>query len=115
MLHIGGTATRITEQSEMIAKRPGLIKIYANLDYADTIDVSGTTVRRCIVCHPKLFILDADGTENASFNVPYGSTIFVNKYDKVAAGTILIHWDPYTDIMLARETGLVSLNDFIEV
>jgi DNA-directed RNA polymerase subunit beta' len=112
--HIGGTATRIIEQSEMIAKRPGVIKFSDNFDYADTIDESGTTVRRCMVRHSKLFILDADGTENASFNVPYGSTIFVNKDDKVEAGTILIQWDPYTDIILARETGLVSLKDFIE-
>ena len=26
----------------------------------------------------------------------------------------LIQWDPYTDIILARETGFVSLNDFVE-
>jgi len=112
--HIGGTATRIIEQSEMIAKRPGLVKFSANFDYADTVDESGTTVRRCMVRHSKLLILDDDGTENASFNVPYGSTIFVNDGDNIEAGSILIQWDPYTDIILARETGLVSLNDFIE-
>ena len=46
--------------------------------------------------------------------LPYGSTVFVNEGDEVNAGSILIQWDPYTDIILARETGLVSLNDFIE-
>ena len=112
--HIGGTATRIIEQSEMFAKRPGTVKFSDNYDFSDTIDEAGTKVRRCMVRHAKLFILDKDGNENASFNVPYGSTVFVNEGDDVPAKTTLIQWDPYTDIILARETGFVALKDFIE-
>ena len=55
--HIGGTATRIIEQSEMTTKRPGTVKFSDNYDFADTIDESGTKVRRCMVRHAKLFIL----------------------------------------------------------
>ena len=112
--HIGGTATRIIEQSEMITKRPGTVKFSENYDFADTIDESGTKVRRCMVRHAKLFILNKEGKENASFNIPYGSNVFVGEGDEIAANTTLIQWDPYTDIILARETGLVSLKDFIE-
>ena len=112
--HIGGTATRIIEQSEMITKRPGTVKFSENYDFADTVDESGTKVRRCMVRHAKLFIIDKEGKENASFNVPYGSNVFVGEGDEIAAKTTLIQWDPYTDIILARETGLVSLKDFIE-
>ena len=112
--HIGGTATRIIEQSEMVTKRPGTVKFSDNYDFADTIDEAGIKVRRCMVRHAKLFILNKDEVENASFNVPYGSTIFVNEGDEILAKTTLIQWDPYTDIILARETGLVSLKDFIE-
>ena len=112
--HIGGTATRIIEQSEMVSKRPGVVKFSDNYDSADTIDETGTKVTRCMVRHAKLFILDNDGTENATFNVPYGSTVFVKDGEKIKEKTILIKWDPYTDIILARETGVVSLNDFIE-
>jgi len=112
--HIGGTATRIIEKSEMTTKRPGTVKFSGNYDFADTIDESGTKVRRCMVRHAKLFIINKEGQENATFNVPYGSNVFVNDGDEIAAKTTLIQWDPYTDIILARETGLVSLNDFIE-
>ncbi|MEL0207988.1 MAG: DNA-directed RNA polymerase subunit beta' [Gammaproteobacteria bacterium] len=112
--HIGGTATRIIEQSEMVSKRPGVVKFSDNYDSADTIDETGTKVTRCMVRHAKLFILNSDGTENATFNVPYGSTIFVKDGEKIKEKTILIKWDPYTDIILARETGVVSLNDFVE-
>ena len=112
--HIGGTATRIIEKSEMTTKRPGTVKFSENYDFADTIDESGTKVRRCMVRHAKLFIINKDGQENASFNVPYGSNVFVGDGDEIAAKATLIQWDPYTDIILARETGLVSLKDFIE-
>ena len=112
--HIGGTATRIIEKSEMTTKRPGTVKFSDNYDFADTIDESGTKVRRCMVRHAKLFIINKEGKENASFNVPYGSNVFVGEGDEIAAKTTLIQWDPYTDIILARETGLVSLKDFIE-
>ena len=112
--HIGGTATRIIEQSEMVTKRPGLVKFSENYDSADTIDESGTEVTRCMVRNAKLFIMDKDGKENATFNVPYGSTVFVREGEQVPEKAPLIKWDPYTDIILARETGLVSLNDFIE-
>jgi len=112
--HIGGTATRIIEQSEMVTKRPGLVKFSENYDSADTIDESGTEVTRCMVRNAKLFIMDKDGKENATFNVPYGSTVFVKEGEQVPEKAPLIKWDPYTDIILARETGLVSLNDFIE-
>ena len=112
--HIGGTATRIIEQSEMVSKRPGVVKFSDNYDSADTVDETGTKVTRCMVRHAKLFILNDDGTENATFNVPYGSTVFVKDGEKIKEKTILIKWDPYTDIILARETGVVSLNDFVE-
>ena len=112
--HIGGTATRIIEQSEMTSKRPGTVKFSDNYDSADTVDETGTEVTRCMVRHAKLFILDDDGSENAAFNVPYGSTVFVKDGEKIIAQTILIKWDPYTDIILARETGLVALSDFVE-
>ena len=112
--HIGGTATRIIEQSEMVTKRPGKIKFSDNYDFAKTIDETGTRVTRCMVRHSKMLVLDDDGVENASFNIPYGSTVFVEDGEMVKAKTTLIKWDPYTDIILARETGYVSLSDFIE-
>ena len=34
--------------------------------------------------------------------------------ENVKPKTTLFQWDPYTDIILARETGIVRLKDFIE-
>ena len=112
--HIGGTATRIIEQSDMRSKRPGTVKFSENYDYADTIDEGGTKVRRCMARHSKIHIIDKNNEETAQFNAPYGANMFVSDGDEIKADQVLVQWDPYTDIILARETGTVILKDFIE-
>ena len=85
----------------MIAKRPGKVHFSDNYDSADTVDESGTMVTRCMVRHAKLFILDGNGEENASFNIPYGSTVFVKEdekskreycFDKMGIHTQTLFW-----------------------
>ena len=112
--HIGGTATRIIEQSDMRSKRPGTVKFSENYDYADTIDEGGTKVRRCMARHSKIHIMDKNNEETAQFNAPYGANMFVSDGAEIKADQVLVQWDPYTDIILARETGTVVLKDFIE-
>jgi len=112
--HIGGTASRVIEQSEMKNKRAGLISFSDNYDFAITKDESGTEVRRCMVRHAKLEIEQIDANSKAVFNIPYGATMLVEEGENVKPQTTLFQWDPYTDIILARETGIVRLKDFIE-
>ena len=54
--HIGGTASRGIEQSEMKNKRAGLVSFSDNYDFSITKDESGMEVRRCMVRHAKLEI-----------------------------------------------------------
>ena len=112
--HIGGTATRIIEQSEMHTKRAGVVKYSENLEVAEAKDESGILVTRCMVRHAKLSITNKEGRSATEYNVPYGANLNVGDGEKVEAGTILFQWDPYTDVILARQTGIVELKDFIE-
>ena len=112
--HIGGTATRIIEQSEMITQRAGIVKYSENLEVADAKDESGLVVSRCMVRHAKITIETKDKKSNSDFNVPYGANLNVLDGEKVSAGSVLFHWDPYTDVILARQSGIVELRDFIE-
>ncbi|MEC8689711.1 MAG: DNA-directed RNA polymerase subunit beta', partial [Candidatus Neomarinimicrobiota bacterium] len=112
--HIGGTATRIIEQSEMQTKRAGVVKYSENLEVADVKDSTGMTVTRCMVRHAKITITSNDGKVSSDYNVPYGANLNVGDGAKIEAGTILFQWDPYTDVILARQTGIVELKDFIE-
>jgi DNA-directed RNA polymerase subunit beta' len=111
--HIGGTATRIIEQSEMKTKRAGKVKYSENLEVAEAKDEAGVLVTRCMVRHAKLSVENNEG-KAAEYNVPYGANLNVGDGEKVDAGTSLFQWDPYTDVILARQTGLVALKDFIE-
>jgi DNA-directed RNA polymerase subunit beta' len=112
--HIGGTATRIIEQSEMKTKRAGKVKYSENLEVAEAKDEAGILVTRCMVRHAKLAVHNNEGKTAAEYNVPYGANLNVGDGDKVDAGASLFQWDPYTDVILARQTGIVELKDFIE-
>ena len=112
--HIGGTATRIIEQSEMHTKRAGVVKYSKNLEVAKAKDESGILVTRCMVRHAKITITAEDGRAPTEYNIPYGANLNVGDGEKVEAGTILFQWDPYTDVILARQTGTIELKDFIE-
>ena len=112
--HIGGTATRIIEQSEMKTNRAGTVKFSEDIEIANTKDEAGANVSRCMVRNGKVFIIDKNDEILTQYNVPYGSNVLVNQDEKVPVGKVLFQWDPYTDVILARQTGIISLKDFIE-
>ena len=112
--HIGGTATRIIEQSEMKTNRAGTVIFSEDIEIANTKDEAGATVNRCMVRNGKVFIVDKNDKILTQYNVPYGSNVLVNQDEKVRADKVLFQWDPYTDVILARQTGIISLKDFIE-
>lgn len=112
--HIGGTATRIIEQSEMTTKYAGSIKFSDTLEIASTKDEDNNKVNRCMVRNAKITVVDSDGRELNDYNVPYGSDVLVTDGEKVKGGHVLFQWDPYTDIILARQTGKIQCKDFIE-
>ena len=112
--HIGGTATRIIEQSEMKTNRAGTVKFSEDIEIANTKDEAGANVNRCMVRNGKVFIIDKNEEILTQYNVPYGSNVLVNQDEKVPSGKVLFQWDPYTDVILARQTGIISLKDFIE-
>jgi len=112
--HIGGTATRIIEQSEMKTNRAGAVKFSEDIELANTKDEAGANVNRCMVRNGKVFIVDKKEEILTQYNVPYGSNVLVNQDEKVPSGKVLFQWDPYTDVILARQTGIISLKDFIE-
>ena len=88
--HIGGTASRVIEQSEMKNKRAGVVKFSDNYDFAITKDEVGMEVRRCMVRHAKLTVSQEDGSLKTVFNVPYGATMLVEENEKIKAQTTLI-------------------------
>ena len=106
--HIGGTATRIIEQSEMQTKRAGIVKYSDNLETAEAKDESGIKVARCMVRHSKISIIDSKNVITNEFNVPYGQ-LNVEDGEKVEAGTILFNGIHIQMLSLLGKVALWSL------
>jgi len=106
--HIGGTASRIVEQSFIKSKNKGFLK-YHNLR---------TTKRQkdFIVLNRNGFVSinDKDGRELERYPVVQGSLISVAEGEEVAKGIAFVHWDPYTLPILTEVEGIVKFEDLKE-
>jgi DNA-directed RNA polymerase subunit beta' len=112
--HIGGTATRIVEESDMKSRHNGKAKFNEDYQFANSIDEDGEKVVRCLTRNSKLHIIDGKDNILEEYNVPYGANVNIEDGAKIKKGQILFSWDPYTDLILARQSGIIKMKDFIE-
>ena len=112
--HIGGTASRIVEQTDMKTKKNGIIEFTKELIVAKVKDEEGKFVTVSTSRNGQINILDAKKGVVSNYTVPYGARVLVENRKKVKSGQTLFAWDPYTDVILARHNGIVKFNDFIE-
>ncbi|SVE17952.1 uncharacterized protein METZ01_LOCUS470806, partial [marine metagenome] len=112
--HIGGTASRIVEQSHMTARKDGKIRFSDNLDLIATKDEDKQNVMVTAVRNGKMELLDVKDNILSTWQVPYGSKVFVENNENVTVGQTLFAWDPYTDVILSRTNGIVRFKDMIE-
>ena len=107
--HIGGTATRISEQSKQDAKSDGFAK-YINIQWVRNEKGEIIAMNRNGI----LAIVDDKGREKERYPVVYGARITVAEGDPVKANQILLEWDPYTFSILTELTGAVHFKDLQE-
>jgi DNA-directed RNA polymerase subunit beta' len=62
----------------------------------------------------ELLLLDEQGRERERHRLPYGGKLFVQAGKDVAAGDILIEWDPYTMPIIAELPGTANYVDLTE-
>ena len=107
--HIGGAATRLTAQDKQKAKIDSTIK----LDNVETVLRGGkdlVVISRTGEC----ILVDDHGITKARYPVPYGSVLRAETGKKVKAGAVLLEWDPYNSVIVAKEEGLVRWEDIEE-
>ncbi|MEE9466505.1 MAG: DNA-directed RNA polymerase subunit beta', partial [Candidatus Neomarinimicrobiota bacterium] len=112
--HIGGTASRVIQQSEMPTKKAGKLRFSPGFDAAKVKDETHGLVRVALVRNGKIEVLDENNRVVSTFNVPYGARLQVSEGDEVEVGETLFAWDPYTDVILARRSGLIRFVDMID-
>ena len=112
--HIGGTASRIVEQSQKFSKKKGVIKFSDNFQTIDSEDENGSKIQVSQTRNGEMSLFDNKKVHLITWKVPYGSTIHCKNNQKINIGDLLFSWDPYTDVILARSNGKIIFKDFVE-
>ena len=107
--HIGGTAARAVEESEIRAKRAGQVK-YTRLKVVRNDAGQNIVLTR----NGEILILDPKGRELEKYEVPAGANLLVEEDQAVDVGHVLCQWDPHSIPILAEVGGKVRYEDVIE-
>jgi DNA-directed RNA polymerase subunit beta' len=107
--HIGGTASKVVEQTVLEAKNSGTIKF---------IDLNTVTNREGLLVvmnrNGSIAVTDAKGREKEKYSVVYGARLRVKEREKVSVGQRLVEWDPYSSPILTEVSGRIALGDISE-
>jgi len=107
--HIGGTASRVIEQTTLNTKRGGIVK-YLGLRTLKNKDGEIIVMNR----NGSLVIQDASGREKERYSVVYAAKLKVADGQDVQEGQTLVEWDPYTNAILTEVSGTIAFGDLIE-
>jgi DNA-directed RNA polymerase subunit beta' len=107
--HIGGTAARAVEESEIKAKKVGMVK-YTRLEVVTNDQQDRVVLTR----NGEIQLVDEKGRELEKYEVPTGAILKVAENQQVKPGTILCQWDPHSIPILAETGGKVRYEDVIE-
>ena len=107
--HIGGTAARAVEESEIRAKRAGIVK-YTRLKVVRNDAGQNVVLTR----NGEILIVDVKGRELEKYEIPAGAHLLVDENQTVDVGAALCQWDPHSIPILAEVGGKVRYEDVIE-
>ncbi|HEX7705779.1 MAG TPA: DNA-directed RNA polymerase subunit beta', partial [Thermoanaerobaculia bacterium] len=122
--HVGGTASRVSEQSKHESTSPGRIQL---VNVVTVTNKHGDLV--VVNRNGKLLIMEdvqqrkpkkgetfapSPAREKERYALVYGSTLKVQDGQQVEAGQPLVEWDPFTSAVLTEVGGKVAFKDIVE-
>ena len=107
--HIGGTAARAVEESELKAKKEGIAK-FTRLKVVRNDAGEQIVLTR----NGEIAIMDPKGRELEKYEIPAGAQLKVDENQEVMIGSVLCQWDPHSIPILAEVGGKVRFEDVIE-
>jgi len=106
--HIGGTASRVAERSQLEAANDGIVK-FANLTTVRNKEDDLIATNR----NGSIIIQDKKGREKERYSIVYGARIKVEDNQPIKSGTAFVEWDPYTFTILTEVEGRADFKDVI--
>ncbi len=107
--HIGGAATRVSEQSTQDAKSDGFVKYHGIVTVRNAKGELIAMNRNGI-----LAIVDEKGREKERYPVVYGARILAEEGARARTNDVLLEWDPYSFSILTEVSGLVHFKDLVD-
>jgi DNA-directed RNA polymerase subunit beta' len=119
--HIGGTASKVVEQTALEAKNPGSVR-YLSFDAKKNNDIHNPKIAvrskegDWVVMNrnAKIAVYDEHGREKEKYPVIYGARIKCADGKSVDAGQKLVEWDPFSISILTEVGGKIAFGDIIE-
>jgi DNA-directed RNA polymerase subunit beta' len=117
--HIGGTASRVSEQSTQDARHAGTVK-FENVEYVETTSrdpLNPSQEHRELVVMNRtgsIVVQDAKGRDRERYAVVYGARLRVRDGQSIEQGQVLVEWDPYTFSILTEDSGTVKFKDIVD-
>jgi DNA-directed RNA polymerase subunit beta' len=107
--HIGGTASRVSEQSTLEAKHAGTAR-FQGIQYVESKGGTLVVMNRT----GSLVVQDVKGRDRERYPIVYGAHLRVRDGQAVEQGQVLVEWDPYTFSILTEDAGNVKFKDIQE-
>jgi DNA-directed RNA polymerase subunit beta' len=107
--HIGGTASRVSEQSRLEAKNNGTARFH-NMTVVRAKEGHLVVMNR----QGAITVIDEKGREKERYAVVYGAKLRVEDGQQVKLGQVMVEWDPYTFAILTEIGGAVQFKDLHE-
>ncbi len=112
--HIGGTASRVSEQSALDAKHKGVVR-FDNLQVVERTKTPGGAADLIVMNRNGYIVVQDDkGRDRERYQVVYGAHLRVKDGQIVEPNQVLVEWDPYTFSILTEESGQIRFKDIIE-
>jgi DNA-directed RNA polymerase subunit beta' len=107
--HIGGTASRVSEQSRLEARSNGTVR-FINQQTVKSKAGDLVVMNRAM----SIAVVDEKGREKERYSVVYGAKLKVQDGQQVTIGQVMGEWDPYTFAILTEIGGTIQFKDLQE-
>ncbi len=112
--HVGGTASNITEASNITSKYDGIVEI-SSLKTIQKKDEEGNVFDVVIARMAEMKIIDKNtNIVLSTHTIPYGSRLYINNGDEVKKDQLICEWDPYNAVLVNEVEGYISFKNVIE-
>ncbi|MBI4833913.1 MAG: DNA-directed RNA polymerase subunit beta' [Planctomycetes bacterium] len=107
--HIGGTASRTIEESQIISKNEGNVR-FNNVKIATNLKNEMVVVNR----NGEIILVDNKERELERYIIPPGAVLNVKENQKIKAQMVLANWDPHNVPIIAEKGGSVRYEDVVK-